>query len=515
MLPRPIELLVNGQSKPLGVDTPNPTLGWKLVTEPGAHKIVWTHYAVEVSRSTSFQKSSLEWDTGKTCVEEGQLAVNYGGKPLQSKTRYYWRARIWCQDRREPAQHPEEGDGVVEADTWESVKMSWFETGLLGQKDGTAVSDSTSASMKQHLPWPQIPLYRRICYRIGVLGFMNLLFRPLLALRHLRSTINPPRSAPSLVKTYGCRRNLPVRIFFPRNHSPDSPNRLPLLLTVHGGGFTFGDPTDNDDWNSTFANRHSTLVVALNYSKAPSHPFPAAHSDLEALIRAVLADKALERAIDPAKVALLGWSAGGNLALGVSTLPTVREKIAAVVALYPATDFSATTAQKTATRRYKPSLPGPRGWARDVLGDPVSAVFGWAYVPPGTDTRDPLLSPAYADRADLPRRVWLLGCELDLLAHDAWRMASRLAGRPVPSMGDKVGREEVAAPRGELVLEGDERFAWVEEVAGGEYRWLLVPDVLHGFDMPVPEIRRDREEREDAEAKTEKLTELIAEWLWR
>lgn len=514
MLPRPIQLLVNGQSKPLGIGTPNPKLGWDFVTASDARNDIWTHYAIEVSRTTSFQKSSLEWDTGKTSVEEGQLAVSYDGTPLQSKTRYYWRARIWCQSRREPAQHSD-GDGVTEADAWESVKTSWFETGLLGQENGTSASNGAAGSVKEHLPWPQIPLYKRICYRIGVFTIVNLFFRPLLAFRHFRSTISPPASSPTLVKTYECRRNLPVRVFFPRTHRPglESPGPLPLLFTIHGGGFTFGDPTDNDDWNFTFANKHSTLVIALNYSKGPSHPFPAATSDMEALVRAIFADKELERSIDKSKVAVLGWSAGGNLALSLSTLPTIREKVTAVVGMYPATDFSATTAQKIPTRQYKPSLGGKRGWARDVLQD-ISGLMSWAYVNPGTNTRDPLLSPVYADREDLPPRVWLIGCELDLLAHDAWRLASRLAGRPVPGMNVKVGREGTAR-RGELILEGDERFAFEKKIEGGEYRWLLVPDVMHGFDMPVPEIPRDREEKEDAEAKTEKLTAMIAEWLWR
>lgn len=505
MLSRPARLLVNGQSEPVGITTPRPDFRWDLVPGPDAHNVAWTHYAIEVSKSTSFQNSSLDWNTGRRTVKEGQLAVFYEGRPLESKTRYYWRARVWCQSRAQQAQDSED-NGVPETGALEAVETSWFETGLLGDE---AILQAAC------LPWPQTPLLRRLCYSIGAFGFVNFFFRPLLAYRNIKGIISPPPYAPTTVKTYGCRKNLPIRIFFPKGQPPslESSGPLPLLLTIHGGGFTFGDPTDNEEWNYNFANRYSTLVVALNYSKAPSNPFPTPQSDLEALVRAILTDEELKPYIDTAKVGVIGWSAGGNLALGISTLPSLRESIKAVVAMYPATDFSATTEQKIPTRQYKPALSGPRGWTKDVLQD-ISPLFGWAYVNPGTDTRDPLLSPMYAARQDLPRRVWLIGCELDLLAHDAWRLASRLAGKPVPGMHEKIGQEGTA-PRGELILEGDERFAWEEKVAGGEYRWLLVPDVLHSFDMPLPEIRGELVEREDAAIKTEKLMGMIAEWLWR
>ncbi|KAJ4388767.1 hypothetical protein N0V93_006227 [Gnomoniopsis smithogilvyi] len=507
MVPRPIRLLVNGQSEPLGVHTPNPEFSWALDTELDAHNLVWSHYAIEVSKSTSFQKSQLEWNTGKRRVEEGQLAISYEGRHLDSKTRYYWRARVWVESRSQQGQEPK-GDGVTETGARESVETSWFETGLFENSDGAVTQ--TNAFL-----WPQEHLLRRLCYRIGAFSIVNFFFRPLLAYRHIKSIISPPPYAPTIVKTYACRKNLPVRIFFPKSHPPslESSGRLPLLLTIHGGGFTFGDPTDNEEWNYNFANRYSTLVIALEYSKAPSSPFPSAHSDLEALARAVFTDTELKPHIDTTKVGVIGWSAGGSLALGLSMLPSIRESIKAVVAMYPCTDFSAKTEEKINTRQYKPALGGPRGWTNDLLKD-ISPLFGWAYVSPGMDTRDPLLSPMYADRQDLPPRVWLIGCELDLLAHEAWRMASRLAGKQVPRMDQKVGKEETA-PRGELILGGDERFAWEEKIEGGEYRWLLVPDVLHAFDMPLPEIRRDATEREDAEPKTEKLMGLIAEWLWR
>lgn len=505
MLPRPVQLVVNGQSEPLEIVTSIPEFAWTLNTDSDASTVVWSHYAIEVSRSAGFETSSLEWDTGKRSFEGRQVTVSYKGNPLDSKTRYYWRARVWFQSQGQQSQESQ-GHGVTQTGMQESVETSWFETGLLG--DGAVTQTGP-------LPWPQESLARRLFYRIEAFSIVNFFFKPLVAFRHVKSTISPPPYAPTIVKTYTCRKNLPIRIFFPKGHHPglESCRPLPLLLTIHGGGFTFGDPTDNEEWNYNFANRYSALVIALNYSKGPSNPFPSAHNDLEALIRAILTDMELKPHIDATKIGVMGWSAGGCLALGISTLPSFRESIKAVVAMYPCTDFSVKTAQKVHTRQFKPALGGSRGWKDDVLQG-IFGMFGWAYVNPGTDTRDPLLSPIYFERQDLPRKVWLVGCELDLLAHEAWRMASRLAGKRVPGMDQQVGKEGIA-PQGELILEGDDRYAWEEKVADGEYRWLLVPDVVHAFDMPLPEVGPSLTGGEDAAVKTKKLMGLIAEWLWK
>lgn len=54
-------------------------------------------------------------------------------------------------------------------------------------------------------------------------------------------------------------------------------------------------------------------------------------------------------------------------------------------------------------------------------------VFNWGYVNPGQDLTDPLLSVAYAPKAKLPPKIYLIGCELDLLCKESEVMAERLA----------------------------------------------------------------------------------------
>jgi hypothetical protein len=109
----------------------------------------------------------------------------------------------------------------------------------------------------------------------------------------------------------------------------------------------------------------------------------------------------------------------------------------------------------------------------------------------------------------------MIACEMDMLAHEAWRMACKLAGRRIPALDEPVGREETVG-KGRLITEGDERFAWEETMEdGSRYRWLLVPDTIHGFDQDNIDglTGGDGVFMEDARIKTAKTIDLIGEWL--
>ncbi|EON95704.1 putative alpha beta hydrolase fold protein [Phaeoacremonium minimum UCRPA7] len=306
-------------------------------------------------------------------------------------------------------------------------------------------------------------------------------------------------------------------------------NPLPTLFTIHGGGFCLGAPRDDDEWNRAFADRYGVQVVALSYTKAPSGPFPTALHDLEALYLAVVADASIPT---DNRTALLGFSAGGNLALTLSQLPTIQECTApprAVTSVYGCLDLSLHSGVKTGSRQYKPTLSPPRNSRKDALLDLV-AVFDWSYIPYGQELRDPLLSPAYAPRSALPPYVCIVAAELDMLAHESWRMACRLANEEQAARGlsparrlpdatstDKnlrlVGREQPAKSKGKLET-NNERFGWEERWDGSGIKWLLVPDVTHGFDnVHIRELMGGKESIRDAEAKTDAYCRVVAEWL--
>jgi acetyl esterase/lipase len=341
-----------------------------------------------------------------------------------------------------------------------------------------------------------------------------------------------------------------------------------------------GSPTDDDTWNRFFADTHNILVIALNYSKAPWATYPTPLLDVEALYHTILNDESLP--IDKRRVALLGFDAGGNLALALAQLPSVKSGVdpnppphsssnrnsryttpsrwssyyrwrnpppTAVISIAGLLDLSIPPTTKLASRRDKPAAL-PRGWvpriadwsARQLLIPPAP----WTHYIPSqgqgngqgamnVDVTDPLVSPARAKRTDLPPHVFVIAAELDWLALESWRAACRWAAegwgdsidkskprRVVPGLGEKVGRPEVYEWRGCLDdgrKPDRERFAWCELHDGGRgsTRWLLVPDVLHGFDSAGWRGRYlwgDEVARMDAEMKTIAYQREIAEWLW-
>jgi len=356
--------------------------------------------------------------------------------------------------------------------------------------------------------------------RCGAIAFaiQKLILAPLFIVHRLHDFLTPSSpTRPTLIKSYPARRSLQIRIFFPPDYPRDGGStsgatvkRLPTLMTIHGGGFVVGHPRDNDAWNAAFAARHGMLVVALNYAKAPGAAFPAPIYDLEALIGCVLSDPALP--IDASRVALAGWSAGANLALAVSQLEGVRSRVRAVVPLYPVVDFVAPSSIKVRTRRYKPTLGGFRAKESDYLMS-MADVFNWAYVDAGQPCNHTLLSPYFAEREAFPPNVFVIGAEMDMLGQEGWRFACKLAGRKIPALEEPIGREEPVG-KGELILDGDEKFAFEERTEDGRwYRWLLVPDTIHGFDQKIDSLVRDRELCEDARMKTEKIIGLIGDWL--
>jgi len=283
---------------------------------------------------------------------------------------------------------------------------------------------------------------------------------------------------------------------------------LPVLFTLHAGGFSIGCCEDDDRWNRTFSDLHKVSVVSLNYSKAPWSPYPTALDDIVALYSAVIEDESLP--LDRTKSAILGFSAGGNLALAACQTPALKNHASrpkAVIPVYPPLDFSEEAHAKADRRPYKPSLPGVRG-GRDWVID-SAPIFSWAYIPYGANLRDPLISPGYAKRADLPENVFIIAAELDYLAYEALQLAHRLAGKGEVTT-TMAGRPEAAVTQ-ELELR-DGRFHWEDPHKG--VKWLLVPDVVHAFDMHVgATVAGDRRSVLDAEAKTVKYMKVLGDWL--
>jgi len=130
---------------------------------------------------------------------------------------------------------------------------------------------------------------------------------------------------------------IPVRLYRP------ALGTLSTILYFHGGGWVIGSLNTHDAGCRALANATGSLVVSVDYRLAPEHVFPAAADDSYAATAWVAAN-AKELDIDPARLCVMGDSAGGNLAAVVALMARDQQgpAIALQVGLYPVIDADLT-----------------------------------------------------------------------------------------------------------------------------------------------------------------------------
>jgi len=110
------DLRTEHMSNPIGIDAARPRLGWKLQSD---RQHVWqSAYRIQAAPDPDF--SQLLWDSGRVESDQSQH-VPYGGPPLSSTERVYWRVKVW--DDQEESQFSE---------------PAYFEMGLLSVSDWQA-----------------------------------------------------------------------------------------------------------------------------------------------------------------------------------------------------------------------------------------------------------------------------------------------------------------------------------------------------------------------------------------
>lgn len=135
------------------------------------------------------------------------------------------------------------------------------------------------------------------------------------------------------LKIPGPGGELPLRLYRPASERP-----VPALLYFFGGGWVLGTIDTADRVSRSLANSSGAMVVVVGYRLAPEHPFPAAAGDCYATVRWV-AEHADEIGADPARLAVGGDSAGGNLAAGVALRARAGgPPLAGQLLVYPNTD---------------------------------------------------------------------------------------------------------------------------------------------------------------------------------
>jgi len=213
---------------------------------------------------------------------------------------------------------------------------------------------------------------------------------------------------------------LPVRIYRPLS----SAMPLPTIVWYHGGGWTTGSLETGDIVARALSSGTPAVVVSVAYRLGPEHPWPAAPQDATAALQWTAAHVD-ELGGDPARIAVGGDSAGGNLAAVMAQL--ARDDgphLAAQILIYPVLDLDMDRSD------CYPSLrDNADGYhvTRDELRWCVHN-----YLPAGTDLADPQISPALrTDLAGLPATV-LAVAEYDPLRDQGTTYAGALRAASVP-----------------------------------------------------------------------------------
>ncbi len=190
-----------------------------------------------------------------------------------------------------------------------------------------------------------------------------------------------------------------------RQYWPADNPTLALTVYFHGGRFFSGDLESHDSVCRSLALASGCRVLAVDYGMAPEHRFPTALEDACAAM-----DWALAQGVP---VGVAGDSSGANLAAGVALARRGRG-LRCQLLVYPMIDATGSSSS------YREFAEGYGPGAVDMLR-------GWReYLPVGTDPRDPLASPMFADDLAGAAPAFIMTAEYDTLRDEGEAYARKL-----------------------------------------------------------------------------------------
>jgi acetyl esterase len=202
-----------------------------------------------------------------------------------------------------------------------------------------------------------------------------------------------------------------ARLYRPfASHAGD---QLPLLIFLHGGGWCIGDVPSYDVLCRELANGSGCAVLSVEYRLAPEHPFPAAPNDVQCAFHWAV-DNADLLGVDPARIALGGDSAGGNLAIVTAlALRATDNPPAFLLLVYPSTEIHS-------------SRPSRDRYAEGFFLDRSTLQWFFERYLPGVDREDWRVSPMRAaSLAGLPPML-VIAAEFDPLVEECAAFAARV-----------------------------------------------------------------------------------------
>lgn len=191
----------------------------------------------------------------------------------------------------------------------------------------------------------------------------------------------------------------------------------PAIYEIHGGGYVLGTRFFGIEALIASAIERGTIGVSVEYRLAPEHPHPAAAEDCYAGL-VWLAENAEELGVDPDRIVVSGFSAGGGLAAAVALMARDRQgpPIAGVYMGAPMIDDRNNTVSSY-------QYDGLGAWDRNNNDTGWNAALGEIR---GTDAVHPYQAPARAtDLANLPHTYIDVGAA-EVFRDEAIDYASRI-----------------------------------------------------------------------------------------
>ena len=221
-----------------------------------------------------------------------------------------------------------------------------------------------------------------------------------------------------------------VRFFKPADAGNEP---LPMVVYFHGGGFVIANLDVYAPSCRAIANKAKVIVASVAYPLAPENPFPAAPEASYAALQHLMKNAKYVGA-DPSKVAVMGESAGGNLATTVCMMAKDRGGLMPLhqVLVYPYVMNSLKLSDSQLYRRY-PSYYVNRDAV--PLSKPVGQWF-WKYYPGKITAKDPLryqepIQATIAQVRGLPGAT-VITDEIDSLHSEGNDYANKLRAAGVP-----------------------------------------------------------------------------------
>ena len=172
-----------------------------------------------------------------------------------------------------------------------------------------------------------------------------------------------------------------------------NPQKLPLFVNIHGGGFILGNPEMDDPYMMNVALNANVKILSVDYSLAPESMFPKGLDECYAVIK-YAQNNAQVFGIDPQNIAVGGHSAGGNFsaAICLKNSQTKELNIKCAILDYPPLDIYTDPYLK----------PRGKGFVAKVFLHPKRArVFNECYCNNKEERKNPLISPVYASQDEL------------------------------------------------------------------------------------------------------------------